>query len=318
MRFKRSVLLSLDCFSDVLKLFVYRLITGAVFFSLIYLILRLGLSVLFESAEFATLKGLITDFVRTFFTAVMEEDAGALTEFQTASHEAVAGFMGLIRANLGAIIGSVIGVCLIYLLHRYVNGLALFAVGSVVNDRMSTHSHTRFAAAYTRNLARSALYNLMYIPLAFVYDLLSALACWFLFFYIPSLLPTWGVLSVFAALSLTVTAMVLLQALKLTFISAWMPAMLTGGKGVLSACRESFRLRGSIARRFGGYLVACYLIVVVNAATAVFTAGSGLLLTVPASFLFLLAMQFVNYYESAGMKYYVSQDAIAEPEEQKP
>ena len=51
MRFRNALRISVDNFSSVFKLLLYRLVTGLLFFSLIYVILKLSLSVVTESAE---------------------------------------------------------------------------------------------------------------------------------------------------------------------------------------------------------------------------------------------------------------------------
>lgn len=317
MRFKRSVGLTVDCFSEVFKLLFYRLVVGVIFFSLVYLILHLGLAFIVHSEEFGELTGLIPQFFRALALSLTEGDTAALPRFQAQFHDAIGDFMNLLGANIGSIIGSVIGVCCMYILQRIVNGLAQFAVAGNINDRMATYSHTKFAVSYFKNIGRAAIYYTVYVPLAFVYDVLSLSACWFLFFYIPSLLPNYGVLGVILAIAGTMTAVICLQALKLTVISGWMPAMLADGISLGGALKASLTPK-HFARRFAGFLIACYVIVFVNVGFAVFTAGSGLLITIPLSFLFLIAMQFVNYYETAGKKYFIDKNTVAEPGDDKP
>ncbi|MBR7186212.1 MAG: hypothetical protein IKD43_01825 [Clostridia bacterium] len=315
MRFKRAVNLTIDRFSSVFKLFLYRLVTDIIFYSLIYLILWYGLAFIMESNELAVLGSLIGDFFQAVANALLSGDFSALMEFQTLFHTALGNFIALLVANIGSIIGSVLGVAAMYLLQRFVNGLAVFAIGSTVNDRMSVFAKTRFSVSYFRNIGKAALYQLLYVPFSFAYDLLSVLVCWFLFFYVPSFLPIWGVLSVVLAIGLTVTMMIILQAFKMTIVSGWMPAMIVGGMSVTDALKDAFKARKGALHRFAGFLVACYLIVFVNVGFALCTAGSGVFLTVPLSYLFLLSMQFVNYYEAKGKKYFVDRNTIAEPEE---
>ncbi len=317
MRFKRSFGLTVDCFSEVFKLLFYRVIVGVIFFSLVYLILHLGLSFIVHSAELEKIFSLIPEFFRALVLSLAEGNTEALPAFQTEFEAALKAFATLLGSNIGTIIGSVIGVCCMYIMQRIVNGLAQFAVAGTINDRMATYSHTKFAVSYFKNIGRAALYYVVYVPLAFVYDVLSLTACWLLFFYIPSLLPNYGVLGVLAAIALTMTAVILLQALKLTFISAWMPAMIADGKSLFAGMKISFSGK-DFMRRFGGYLVACYLIVFLNVGFALFTAGSGILLTVPLSFLFLLSMQFVNYYETQGKKYFIDKNAVAGTDDDRP
>ena len=48
-----------------------------------------------------------------------------------------------------------------------------------------------------------------------------------------------------------------------------------------------------------------------NVSFGLFTIGSALFLTVPISFIFLLALQFVHYFEDNEMKYFISVHDIA-------
>ncbi len=318
MRFKRAVSITTDEFSRVFQLLFYRLIASAVFFSLTFLILHLGLGFILESAEFNTLIDLIPEFFRKLALSLTAGDTAILTEFQGTFHAAFRDFVALLGAHMGGIVGSVVGVCCMYILQRFVTGLAQFTLAAAINDRMATFSHTRFSAAFFKNLGKAALYELVFVPVAFLYDLCSLLASWFLFFYLPSLFPTWGFLAVLLSVALTFAAVVALQALKLTLISAWMPAMIVGGKGVFAAFGESLRCGKDFLHRFANYLVACYLIVFVNVGFAICTFGSGVFFTFPLSFVFLIVMQLVNYYETAGKKYFLARDAIAGVENAQP
>ena len=54
---------------------------------------------------------------------------------------------------------------------------------------------------------------------------------------------------------------------------------------------------------------------VVNILFALCTFGSALLVTLPLSFVFLLSLQFVQYYEDNSKKYFISSRTIAGGEE---
>lgn len=307
MRFRNAVHITIDNFSFVFKSLLYRIVIGIIFFSLSYVVLSAGLSTVVQSAEAAEIKNLVVEFFRALFTGNPER----LQTFQGEFTEALKALGTLMGENLGSIVGALVGVCVIYLLTRFANGLSVFAVAGAMNDRMSAFSRTSFSASYFRNVGRGMLYQLIYVPLAFVYDLFTALACWFFFFYVLSHILPWGVFTVIAALALTVTAVVCLESLKMTLISAWIPAIVSGNKQVGKAMKESFCSQKQFASRLAGYIVAVYLIIIVNVGGALCTLGSTLLLTMPLSFVFLLALQFVNYYEDHGKKYYISLEKIA-------
>lgn len=301
MRFRNAVQITADNFSNVFKMLLYRIVTGIIILSLTYLILSAGLGVIVNSAEMGTVKDLVGEFFRALFTG----DPERLTTFQADFTRAVLDLGQLVAENMGSIVGSIIGVCIMYLLGRFVNGLSVVAVAGVLNDRMSVFARTRFSSSFFRNSARGMIYQIIYVPVAFVYDVLAGLACWFFFFFCLSHLLPWGVITVLIALALTVTAIVCFEALKMTLISAWLPAVISDGQKVGASLKKSLSARKNFGGRFGSFVVAVYLIIALNVAFALCTFGSALLITLPLSFLFLLCLQFVHYYEDCGKKYFI-------------
>ena len=121
----------------------------------------------------------------------------------------------------------------------------------------------------------------------------------------------WRFLSVLFSHSLTLAVYVCMQALKLTVAAMWIPAVIAGKTSVGKGLALSLRHKKHFWNRFASFVVANYLIVVVNTVFAVFTLGSAVLVTVPLSYLLLLALQFVHYYEDGGKKYFISVNNIA-------
>lgn len=296
MRFRNSVRILTDNFSNVYKMLLYRLVTGVIAFSLAYVILTVNLRVIVDSAQVEQIRRLLQEVGAAFASA----DAEYLQGFQAQFTAALKELAVLIGQHISSIVWAVVGLCALYLVSRFVNGLCVFAAGSVVNDRMHLFTHAKFSPAYFSLLGKALLYQIVYVPITFLYDVASVLLCWFFFFYLLSFLP------LLAPLFLAVTGLVCLQALKLTVVSAWMPATIADGKTLKEAMKRSFGAKKGFAERFSTYLVCVYLIVIVNAIAGIFTLGSALLLTVPMSYLLLLCQQFVNYYEEERKKYFVS------------
>lgn len=307
MRFRNAIHITIDNFSNVFKLLLYSVLTGAVFMSLSYLIFRHGLDGIISGNPTKA----IAELIRGFFNAIVTGDSVWIREtFQQSFGEVFDEFKQLIRSSSGAIAGTIVGISIMYLLSRFVNGLGRIAVAGVMNDRMSTFSRTHFASSYFKNVAKGALYQTMYVPLVFVYDVIMLLFCWFCFFEIPALLSLDGWISVTLSLMFTITAVACFEALKMTLISAWIPALIADDKKVSRAFGQSLCAKKHFGRRFAGFLVAIYLVIVVNVLFALCTFGSTLLITLPLSFLFLLALQFVQYYEDNSKKYFISSTNI--------
>lgn len=303
MRFRNALRILTDNFGNVYKLLLFRLVTGVLFASLTYVAINLGLQAITKSPEAQNVVELFSSLFKELKTG---SDFGALVVYRDKITAAVADFFTMLAGNIGSIVGAVVGVAALYLVARFINGTSTFAMGSILNDRMQSYSRTRFSSAYFKNLGKSAIYQLIYTPVSFLFDVMCLLGCWFFFFYAPSLLPSSGFLTVLLGLSLSVTAFICLQAIKLSFISAWIPAVLTDGKKVVEGCKLSFRARKGFGGRFSSFLLAIYLIVAFNVVFGIFTLGSMLLITIPASYLFILCLQFVYYYEDTGKKYFLS------------
>ena len=312
MRFRNAIHITIDNFSSVFKLLLYSILTGAVFMSLSYLIVRLGLDGIISGSPTKAVAQLIREF---FDALILRNPEWNYDDFNSKFAEAFASFKALIYDSTGAIVVSFIGVAIMYLLSRFINGLGRFAVAGTMNDRMSTFSRTRFGSSYFKNIGKGALYQVIYVPLIFVYDALSLVLCWFCFFYIPGLLSINGWVSVLLSISLTMTAIACFEALKMTLISAWIPAIVSDDKRVTLAFRASFGAKKHFGRRFASFLIAVYLIIVINVIFALCTFGSALLVTVPLSFVFLLSLQFVQYYEDNNKKYFISSRTIMGGEE---
>lgn len=306
MRFRNAMRLTIDNFSSVFKLLLYRLMTGVVFFSLIYVILKLSLNAVTTSAEWTAMRSLIVDFFRALVTGQTEK----LQSFQTDFQEAAKNFMTMLGSHGGSIAGAVVGVCVIYILSRYANGLGVFAIGNVINDRMSVFARTPFAAAYFKSIGQAALYQVVYVPLTFLYDAVIILLCWVCVAYVPNIIPVGHLLSVLCGISLAITVLVCLQALKMTVFSSWMPAMIADKLSMSAGFKRCFSTGKDFGRRFAAYLISVYLIIIVNVLCLFTTIGSALIVSIPLSFIFLLAMQFVNYYKQEDRKYFVSLNKI--------
>ena len=300
MAIKRAFRLLTDNFSNVFKLLLYRLVMGALFIGLSYFILDLGLRSLLEGEEMQHVIKMVGDF----FEALLSGRTTYLESFQANFTEALKALFVAFTADLSSIIGSFAGVVVLYLVFRFLNGIATFGMMSICFDRMSAFGKMSFSAAYFENLGRGVRYHLLYVPLSFVYDVLSLVLCWFFFFYTPSLMGGTTVLGVLLGLSLTIAVYIVLQSLKMTFISSWMPYAVEH-KEVMKGLRDSFTLKGKFCRRFVSFLLAIYLMVTINVVCGFCTLGSFLFITLPASALYLLWLQLVLYYHENGRKYYL-------------
>jgi predicted neutral ceramidase superfamily lipid hydrolase len=115
-----------------------------------------------------------------------------------------------------------------------------------------------------------------------------------------------------AALFLSVTLVVVLQAVKLTVTSPWMPAMVEDGKKLGEAIHyTNKREKRQVGKMLSLYVVTVYLIIIINVMSVLFTFASALLITIPMSYFLLICQQYVNYYTMKGKKYFITYEKIA-------
>ncbi len=300
MRFRNSFRLLMENFKHVYKLLWAKLIISLVAIALCASFVLPELMSIVESTQVQTLIDDAKELLKKFLAADREQmelfkdkifdKGGSLNKVAD-----------LLSAKALEISLTVVGIAVVYLLRRYAETICHFTTGSMLNDKMATYADSGYWATFVANLGKASVYALVYVPLIFLFDVIMLAVVWIILSFAPILM----------GLFLGTTAIVFLQALKLSVTSHWMPAMTVEGKGIGAAMRLGDKTeRKRRFKAFSGYLVAVYFILAVNVMTAICTFGSGLLITVPASYFFLICMQYVNYYTLKGKKYFLTFEQI--------
>ena len=301
MLFRNSVRLLLENFKNVYKILLYKLIILLVAFALCTAII---LPQLLEIVNSAPMQDLISGG-QSFFTALFSADAarlGVIKEELFGANGALHRLIALLSTKTVGIVLVIVGCLLVYLIKRFFDTLCYFAVGGVLNDKMSTYAETPLGASYVKNFGRACCYALVYVPIAFAIEAAALVLCYFALRF----------LNILISLFLSVTLIVLAQTLKFTFTGRSMPAMITDG----ARLRNSFRYvdkteKKQQAKAFSVYLVSVYAVVIVNVIAAIFTFGSALIITIPVSYFLFICEQFTHYYTIQGKKYFITYERIA-------
>ncbi len=301
MRFRNSFRLLMENFKHVYKLLWAKLIISLISIALCCSFVLPEVLSIWNSDQIQTLVLKGKELVKLFFAA-------EATEMEIVKQEifskggALSQATSLLSSKTLEISLTAVGCALVYLLRRYAETVCHFTTGSMLNDKMASYADSRYWATFVANLGKASVYSLVYVPLIFLFDVLILGVIWAILSLAPFL----------TGMFLATTAVVLLQAFKMSLTSHWMPAMTVDGKGIGAAMRfGDKRERKQRLKTFSGYVVAVYFIFIVNVMAALFTFGSALLITVPASYFFLICMQYVNYYTIKGKKYFLTFDNIA-------
>lgn len=305
MNFKNSVSLVTSNFSNAYKMALYRLIVMVITLSLVAALILPSIMYILKSEELALFLNSLKNFIADLFS---NEDVRVYSRLFESRLDAL---LALIRSKMLNLVMAFVWAFLILVINSFLKGLSNFAFGGVVNDHMSTLSHIGFTRCMIRNLKKACLYELVFVSLKIAYFVVTGLIIYYLFLAMLSFL------SLFAV-TVTVILLFMASAFKQTALGFFMPAMVTDDLSVKKAFKKSFKLAFSKKRFwkiFSNYLVAIILITVVNIVFALFTVGAALFLTVPLSYMLLVAIAFVNYYAYENKKYYVSYDNIVIPKE---
>jgi len=299
MRFRNTFTLLIENFKNVSRVFLYKVVVGLVAIALYGVLILPQVVEILASAEWLTLM----EDLRTLAAAFMP---GHAADFEPLRDQIVnvslPAFGDLVWTMAGEIVGRAVCCIIVYLLQRFLDTMCYFTIGGVINNRMTTYADTPFMQSYVTNMGKSAKYSLAYVPISFAFDVLSLAVAALMFFAFN--VPT--------ALFIGVTVIVAGQALKLTYTSAWMPAITADGMSLKQAMRAMEKTEKKHHRKsFVLYVVLVYCIIILNGVAALFTFGSALLLTVPTSYLLLICAQYVNYFTVKGKKYFVTFDDIA-------
>lgn len=305
MNFKNSVSLLTSNFSNTYKIMLYRIIVSIITLSLCAALILPNTMYIFKSAQLKELAGTFGEF---FKDLAASKDVTVYGEIFNSRLNAL---FSLIYSRMLNLVMTFVWAFVILIVYSFLNGLSNFAFGGVINDHMSTLSHIGFTRCMIRNLKKACLYELVFVSLKIVYYVVAGLLIFYLFTFLLSFL------SLFA-LTITVALMFGLSAFKQTVLGCFMPAMVTDDLGIKKSFNKSFKIAFSKKRFwkiFSGYLVASILITVVNIVFALFTFGTALFLTIPLSYMLLVAISFVNYYAYENKKYYINYDNIVVPKQ---
>ena len=139
--------------------------------------------------------------------------------------------------------------------------------------------------------------------------MLVGVAMFFLFFLLLK-----SVIPFLISLFLFITVIVFAIAVKMTFTSDWLPALVRGKLGHGGAMKYSFNCKGKhVFGVLSNFIVFMLLIFGINAAALICTFGVGLLITIPASYVMIISFEFVNYYDRENIKYFIDKNTIIKP-----
>ncbi|MBR7091541.1 MAG: hypothetical protein IKC79_03740, partial [Clostridia bacterium] len=120
----------------------------------------------------------------------------------------------------------------------------------------------------------------------------------------------WSILTSFVV----ILVVVLLYALRNVLFGNWATSIVVKQCGVWAGLRDGVKDNFKVLRNFVPMSMALVLIVVaINMASIMFTAGVGLFLTIPCSILIMNVFDVMMYFYGNGLRFYIDKDVIVSP-----
>lgn len=300
---KHSANLLLSKFSLVYKLMLYCAIVVAIFTGI-------GIGVIVPLT-----RPLVNGIVGTGFFEHLSEtvslffqgDVNYSTALQNLNNDITA-IGAVIQNNYGALTGSIILIVVFFVLAGMFIGLADIPTVDILNNFMTSKSRYGFSSNFIDNIKLSVKYNLVKVLVTLVFDVgILALAV-----YLTTLI--FSVNSLFA-LFLFVFMVVGISAVRQSFTSLWLPAIVADNGKIFASLKYSIvTTTKRFAKFFGTYFIVYLIIASIGILFTLSTFGVGFVFMVPGSMLFTRCLEMVFYYTLNGKSFYTSVDKIVKPD----
>ena len=300
---KHSANLLLSKFSLVYKLMLYCAIVVAIFTGI-------GIGVIVPLT-----RPLVNGIVGTGFFEHLSEtvslffqgDVNYSTALQNLNNDITA-IGAVIQNNYAALTGSIILIVVFFVLAGMFIGLADIPTVDILNNFMTSKSRYGFSSNFIDNIKLSVQYNLVKVLVTLVFDVgILALAV-----YLTTLI--FSVNSLFA-LFLFVFMAVGISAVRQSFTSLWLPAIVADNGKIFASLKYSIvTTTKRFAKFFGTYFIVYLIIASIGILFTLSTFGVGFVFMVPGSMLFTRCLEMVFYYTLNGKSFYTSVDKIVKPD----
>lgn len=310
MNFKHAFHVFVDNFSIVYKHLLYGLIVTAIGVGLFSAVIIPAMNNIMGTAQYTALHDSLGRLWADIGSLTTENMHADLSAFRTALHDFIRMF-GTEKVELFALCAVLL--VLAYLVYRFLLGLGNYTTGALISDKMTLQAKSPFIGTMIKNLGKASIYSLIYVPVSFVFDVLSIVILWAVFFKWLHFLPILINIFLFATLLIGLTAV------KLAFTVNWLPELIHGKKSNRKAFVINFKKSvHGFGHTYSTFLVLILIIMALNVSALLFTFGAGLLITIPASYIMLISFQFVNYYDSNGLKFFIGDGTIIGPKKETP
>ena len=297
MSYKNSMKLLTSSFGLVWKQLFYCLLCTLLSIGSAYLFLRPVIDCLNNA-------GWIDQFVSIFETVYVnfKEIGDVVTQTFT-------NFFMIIKTNFSSLWFSFLCMFLIsYMLPQVLINYSQFVLCKIESDQMSS----LLKSGYTKTCFENVRLGLLYSLAKFIYTLpFVILELLFVYFYIKTAVTPVLTIILLPLISLV---MIVIDSIRLTVFSCFAGVVMETGKNPFKGLFKSIVTLGkSFGRVFSNSIAIVLTIIAVNAFVGLFTVLAGLLITVPATMVFVAIFYDVVYFSATNKRYYLTNSLIVNP-----
>ena len=297
-----------DNFSVTYKQLLYRLVIMIIALGIGWGVLTPFIRDFINSEAFNSLFTGVQNFIQNLLNGKVDELAEISKKINTAYEQ----FIHLIQTRVSELVLTALLLLVLLIVEKWFTGLGNYTTAVIVNDKMSLRTSSPFMRTLISHFKEAALYNLTYVPLSVLYDVLVAAGMFAILFFMLH-----GINFFFISIFLFALIMVLAVAVKMTFTCDWLPALVRGKMGNKKSVAYTFsRKNKHTFNVFSNFVVIIILILAINFMALLFTFGVGILITFPASFVILISFEMVNYYDREELRYFIDKKTIIKPDKE--
>ena len=298
MRIKNAFKILIGNSTVIYKSTFFKLIATSILSLIAYFVISNDIGYIVNSVE-------VHDFWNAIITTLTDFVKGNGLDVQLLPQTFNA-LLAMLNANVLEIFIALVKVGLFIFLLNVIERISNFAVGLLTNGYMSALSKFHLFPSLVANIGNAILYSLIIVPIVMIVDAVVL--------FIAVLIAVYGLkfISVFAIILAIIFAVFALSC-KFTLFSNFLPRIIAGEQSVGKAFIGCFKKREGFAHMLGNYAFVIMISFYLNVSVAVFTLGVGLLISIPLTSLFIVAINFVDYYQLQGKRYYVSAEEVVTP-----
>jgi len=299
MSYKNSIKLLSSNFNIVWKQLLYMLVVCIVLFGIGYGFAIPTINLLKSNDVISEIKGIF----ETIYTAPKDVVNAVSDTFLHLTNVITKNFSKIWLSLLSTTV-------IIQVLYQLLKNISFYNISSLMHYQMTSFVQVGYSRNLVSTLAQSVRFAFSKLIFSIPFSFLK-LAIVYTYFKLAS-----TPIGIFIGLFIVSLALILLSAIELTIFTGHIGHMLEQG-GNVSAFKAFFKGTKTVLKKFfrvySNAIIVVLTIIMINLFLGIFTLGAGLLITLPATMLFIAIFELCAYFGVKGERYYLSSTIIATP-----